>query len=138
MAIGFYTGLSRDQGICQPCSCPRKVIDFNFVPPSHKGRHKEQLSAYGCSLVPFGLQFHEYASPTVTTAQCSLPPGNEGDVQLDGLSVFYAGRVEICHNGVWGSICGESSTQPWSQKNAQVVCRQLGYIGAVNSILQDT
>ena len=59
-------------------------------------------------------------------------------MRLEGLSSFRAGRVEICHNGVWGTICGESDTIPWAEKNAQVVCKQLGYSGALNSILQDT
>ena len=59
-------------------------------------------------------------------------------MRLEGLPRSRAGRVEICHNGVWGTVCGESDTIPWSEKNAQVVCRQLGYSGALNSILQDT
>ena len=59
-------------------------------------------------------------------------------MQLEGLSSNLAGIVEICHNGVWGTICGKPDTIPWSEKNAQVVCRQLGYSGALNSILQDT
>ena len=59
-------------------------------------------------------------------------------MQLERLSSDLAGIVQICHNGVWGTICGASDTIPWSEKNAQVVCRQLGYSGALNSILQDT
>ena len=49
-----------------------------------------------------------------------------------------AGRVEICHNGQWGTICADAEDEAWSEKNAQVACRSLGYSGALNSILHDT
>ena len=62
----------------------------------------------------------------------------DGSLRLVGWSLNGAGRIEICANGVWGTICADSQDTPWSEKNAQVACRALGYSGALNSILHST
>ena len=49
-----------------------------------------------------------------------------------------AGRVEICLGGVWGTVAVDSVATPWSEKNAQVACIQLGFTGALNGILPNT
>ena len=60
---------------------------------------------------------------------------DESSVRLQGLSVPSAGRVEVCVGGVWGTVCSPPNRNgQWSLKNAQVVCRELGYITATNTL----
>ena len=47
----------------------------------------------------------------------------EGAVRLDGGDIEQEGRVEVCVNGVWGSICDYG----WDKTDAHVICKQLGY-----------
>ena len=55
----------------------------------------------------------------------SMPPRcTYGDIKLVGGRFDIEGRVELCgHNYRWGTICDSG----FGDKEADVVCRQLGY-----------
>ena len=46
-----------------------------------------------------------------------------GSLRLVGGAHSHEGRVEICMEGVWGTICDSF----WDNDDAKVACRQLGY-----------
>ena len=48
-----------------------------------------------------------------------------GDLRLSGGNVINEGRIEICINNVWGTICDDY----WSDTDANVACRKLGFSG---------
>ncbi len=46
-----------------------------------------------------------------------------GSIRLVGGTIDREGRVEICINETWGTVCDGA----WSINDADVACRQLGY-----------
>ena len=51
-------------------------------------------------------------------------PCTDGDIRLRGSTNNYEGRVEICNNNAWGTVCDDS----WSTFDARVACRELGFL----------
>ena len=63
-----------------------------------------------------------------TCLLCEGEPG-ESPVRLAGDS-GYAGRLEVFHDGAWGTVCGDNFTDV----DAHVVCRQLRHLGGTAAV----
>ena len=51
----------------------------------------------------------------------------DGDVRLVNGSQPHEGRVEMCFNETWGTICQRISSYSWNHSQADMVCKQLGH-----------
>lgn len=47
---------------------------------------------------------------------------SSGTIRLRGGGTNY-GRVEICHNSIWGTVCDDN----WDNTDAGIACQQLGF-----------
>ena len=70
---------------------------------------------YLCTAIP--------SQPTPASAEWRQLCDKIGQLRLAGGNVASEGRVEICINNAWGTVCDDS----WGSSDATVVCRQLGY-----------
>ena len=61
----------------------------------------------------------QFCGPFVTIGVCQ-----EGDVRLQGDTSELVGRVEVCVNETWSTICDNG----WTINDANVVCGQLGFL----------
>ena len=64
---------------------------------------------------------------TVQSPHAAVGNCNHGDVRLVNGSISWEGRVEVCWNGTWGTVCGNA----FNRATAGVVCRQAGFLADI-------
>ncbi|XP_065184578.1 lysyl oxidase homolog 4-like [Sycon ciliatum] len=70
-----------------------------------------------------------YEAEKVATSGGTQDKQAEGSLRLRGGAFPSEGRVEVYHDGMWGVVCDRG----WSLREANVVCRQLGFGSATDA-----
>lgn len=66
-------------------------------------------------------------------AETEFSSCSDGDLRLVGGNTTNQGRLQICINSAWGSVCDSLGT--FTRSEAKVACRQLGIL-QVEGLLQ--
>ncbi|XP_077981230.1 scavenger receptor cysteine-rich domain-containing protein DMBT1-like isoform X2 [Glandiceps talaboti] len=88
----------------------------------------QERSLMDCNYTEDGTS-HNYVGTEDIYVMCSVPSytPDEGHIRLTGGNWSNEGRLEIYHNGKWGSVCDDN----FNSKSVEVVCQQLGYLPGI-------
>ena len=76
----------------------------------------------------FANEFHSMSSLSLQT-YLVIDGCSNGEIRLSNGSVPWEGRVEVCREGEWGTVCFTSTS--FFRDAARVACRQLGYLADI-------
>ena len=111
--------------VCRELGFPRALQAFNSATHG-QGSGPIWMDGVACS----GSESHVYDCRHRGWGTHSCIHNEDASVQCSSVRLADGGvnygRVEVCVNGVWGTVCDDA----WDINDANVVCRELGFSSA--------
>jgi deleted-in-malignant-brain-tumors protein 1 len=80
-----------------------------------------EISLFDCPANPLGVHNCGHSEDAGVRCAGMMSVCPQGAIRLQGGATAIEGRVEICNNNIWGTVCDDG----WDDNDAMVACKQL-------------